>query len=224
MRGTAALEPTCRKVIDQTQSGPCAGRLPRLQEDVNERVMTRIVYVTLGDQNAASDSKEPALPTDAWNGGGRTHAGGSPAGREADGDRTCGGGRSVTAAGSGSGRAYWQQISTLVRRSWSRTARRVRHLPQRNGSLRFRLYPSGRAQLIEIGKDQALVRLERRPEFLRWCMPNRFSFSRRYRHRTGRCACADAQRCPARTARHTIVTNAQGTGSQPGSAKPNPAR
>ena len=53
----------------------------------------------------------------------------------------------------GLGQVYWQQVSTLLSRSWSRTARRVHHVPSSETvRVRFRMYPNGRAQLIEIEK------------------------------------------------------------------------
>ncbi len=50
-------------------------------------------------------------------------------------------------------RAYWQEISQQVSRSWGRTVRRIRHSPSSESvSVRFRLYPGGRAQLIQVEK------------------------------------------------------------------------
>jgi len=49
------------------------------------------------------------------------------------------------------GQVYWRYVSSLLSRSWSRTARRVRHSPSSETvHVRFRIYPNGRAQLIEI--------------------------------------------------------------------------
>jgi TonB family protein len=125
----------------------------------------------------------------------------------------------------GQGRAYWQQISTLMSRSWSRTARRVRHSPSSETvRVRFRLYPSGRAQLIEIEKGSgareideagifAVVHAQPFPSF-----PGDIGnepVDVHVRMRTG------ARPGPQDT---RSVTNAQGTGSQPGSANSNPTR
>lgn len=50
-------------------------------------------------------------------------------------------------------RAYWQAINQQVSRSWGRTVRRIRHSPSSESvSVRFRLYPGGRAQLIQLEK------------------------------------------------------------------------
>jgi TonB family protein len=107
----------------------------------------------LGEQVPGSDTSEPPPP------GGDEHEGGAATQEEAQPDAN------PIAAGTvaeedllplpapGQGRAYWQQISYLVSRSWSRAARRVRHSPSSETvRVRFRLYPSGRAQLIEIEK------------------------------------------------------------------------
>ena len=49
------------------------------------------------------------------------------------------------------GQVYWRHVSARLSRSWSRTARRVRHAPSSETvHVRFRMYPNGRAQLIEI--------------------------------------------------------------------------
>lgn len=127
----------------------------RAQKDKLERVMTRIVYVTLGPQSPVSDTKEPALPASdelSGGGGGKSQDEVQPdvepiaTGLMVEEDL-------MPLPTPGQGRAYWQQISSLVSRSWSRAARRVRHAPSSETvRVRFRLYPSGRAQLIEIEK------------------------------------------------------------------------
>ena len=53
----------------------------------------------------------------------------------------------------GQGKAYWQQVSLLVSRSWARQVRGVRRSPSSETvRVRFELYPNGRAQLIQIEK------------------------------------------------------------------------
>ncbi len=156
MKATAALEPIPHgKLSIIPKVARVQVTFARSQKDKFERVMTRIVYVTLGKQEAASDTTEAALP-----GNGEVEVGeGGPTQEEVQPDVA------PLAVGHvaeedllplpapGQGRAYWQQISTLVSRSWSRTARRVRHSPSSETvRVRFRLYPSGRAQLIEIEK------------------------------------------------------------------------
>lgn len=154
MKATATLEPIPRGKLSVT---PKVARVrvtfARSQKEKLERVMTRIVYVTLGKQEPASEISETPLP-------GNEEVGGGDAGLdEAQ--------PAVNPIGSGAlveedllplpmpdqGRAYWQHISYQVSRSWSRTVRRVRHSPSSETvRVRFRLYPSGRAQLIQIEK------------------------------------------------------------------------
>jgi TonB family protein len=154
MKGTATLEPIPGSKLSVS---PRVARVQvtfaRSQKDKLERVMTRIVYVTLGTQEPASDSIESPLP-------GSDETRGDDAGQaEVQPD--------VTPVSAGVvveedlmplptpdlGQAYWQQISHLMSRSWSRHARRVRHSPSgETVRVRFRLYPSGRAQLIQIEK------------------------------------------------------------------------
>ncbi len=125
----------------------------RAQKGKLERVMTRVVYVTLGRQEPDSDTSDPQLSTS------------EDLGRSDSNQEEVQPDVEPLASGvlveedllplpsPGQGRAYWQQISTLVSRSWSRTARRVRHSPSSETvRVRFRLYPSGRAQLIQIEK------------------------------------------------------------------------
>ncbi len=53
----------------------------------------------------------------------------------------------------GPGPAYWQHVSALLSQSWSRTAPQVRHAPSSETvHVGFRMYPNGRAQLIQIEK------------------------------------------------------------------------
>ena len=59
------------------------------------------------------------------------------------------------------GKAYWQQVSLLVSRSWARQVRGVRRGPSSETvRVRFKLYPSGRAQLIEIEKGSGVREID----------------------------------------------------------------
>jgi TonB family protein len=119
-----------------------------------ERLMTRIVYVTLdvrdastGDSTIASSTDEPESPgedaptTDDLTPEGIPLADGAVA--EED----------VFLPSTGQQQTYWDRISSLLSRSWSQIARRVRASPTHETvRVRFRMYPNGRAQLIEIEK------------------------------------------------------------------------
>lgn len=155
MKATAALEPIPHGKLSVIPKVARVQVTFARQKEKFERVMTRIVYVTLGAQSPQSDIKEPVLPASeelVSDGGGPTQEEVQPdvepiaAGHVKEEDL-------LPLPTPGQGRAYWQQISSLVSRSWSRTARRVRHSPtSETVRVRFRLYPTGRAQLIEIEK------------------------------------------------------------------------
>jgi TonB family protein len=154
MKATAILEPIPPgKLSVSPRVARVRVTFARSQQERLVRVMTRIVYVTLGKLESGSDTSEPPLPSG-------DDLGGADANQDEiqpDANPIAGG--SVVEEDllplptPGQGRAYWQQISHLVSRSWSRTARRGRHSPSSETvRVRFRLYPSGRAQLIEIEK------------------------------------------------------------------------
>ena len=118
-----------------------------------ERIITRIVYVTLGQPDEESDTND--LPLQNQDDLGEHDADGDdmqpevmPISTEQLVEENL-----LPLPEPGLGRAYWQQISALLSRSWSRTARRVRQAPSSETvRVRFRMYPNGRAQLIQIEK------------------------------------------------------------------------
>ncbi len=154
MKGTALLDPIPSGKLSVI---PKVARIQvtfaRSQNEKLERVMRRIVYVTLDTQQAVGDLKEPApSASEDVNAAGEVQEEIQPnvqpmaAGPMAEEDL-------MPLPAPGQGRAYWQEISSLVSRSWSRAARRVRHSPSSETvRVKFRLYPSGRAQLIQIEK------------------------------------------------------------------------
>lgn len=155
MNGTAALAPIPQGKFSVT---PKVARVQvtfaRSHHEKFERVMTRVVYVTLGQQAPPTDRADETVPE-------RDEAGrADPATQEEiqPDVEPMAAGRMVEEdlmplPAPGRGRAYWQHVSGLVSRSWSRTVRRVRHSPSSETvRVRFRLYPSGRAQLIQIEK------------------------------------------------------------------------
>jgi len=154
MKGTAILEPI---VGGKLSMSPRVARIQvtfaRAHKEKLERVMTRIVYVTMGEQDPANDPTETPLPASE-----------DPRGEDSSQEEVQ---PDAIPIASGpvieedlmplptpnQGQAYWQQISQLMSRSWSRHARRVRQSPSSETvRVRFRLYPSGRAQLIQIEK------------------------------------------------------------------------
>jgi len=126
----------------------------RTRKDKLQRFMRRIVYVTLNRQEPSPEMNEkPPLPMEEL----------------LHGDLIIGDGvqPDVTPVSTGEvveedlmpladpsqGQAYWKQVSYLVSRSWAHQVRAVRHGPSSETvRVQFRLYPNGRAQLIEIEK------------------------------------------------------------------------
>jgi len=154
MKGSAVMEPIPPgKLSVRPKAARVQVTIARVKKDKFERVLARVVYVTLGKQNAANEGSDTPLPSSE-----------EPEGGEAVQDEVqpdvlpVSGGLVVEEdllpqPAPGQGRAYWQQISYLVSRSWSRTVRHVRHAPlSETVRVKFRLYPNGRAQLIQIEK------------------------------------------------------------------------
>jgi len=152
LKGTVTLDPI---PMSRTSVHPKAARIQvtfaRARPDKLERIMRRIVYVTLDRQEPTDSIDQPptrpeeiastdlieeiqpdALPV---SGGALAEEDLMPFGDPQQ------------------GRAYWQQISQLISRSWARQVRGVRRGPSSETvRVRFRLFSNGRAQLIEIEK------------------------------------------------------------------------
>jgi len=125
----------------------------RFRQDKLERIMRRIVYVTLDPQEPSGDSSDlpAARPDESRNEDvviDEVQPDVEPVsiGKMAEEDL-------MPFPSPGEGTAYWKQISYLVSRSWSRHVRGIRHTPGgETVKVRFKLYPNGRAQLVEIEK------------------------------------------------------------------------
>jgi TonB family protein len=125
----------------------------RARPEKLERFMKRIVYVTLDRQEPSSDTSEPPVVRPE-----------EPSTSDLIIDEPQSGVAPVSTAAlveedlmpfgePGQGKAYWQQVSLLVSRSWARQVRGVRRSPSSETvRVRFKLYPNGRAQLIQIEK------------------------------------------------------------------------
>ncbi len=154
LQATVTLEPL---PLSRTSVQPKAARIQvtfaRFRQNKFERFMRRIVYVTLGDRDSSDEttelpqvrSEEPAVgesteedvPPDAIPVTGGTLA-------EED---------LLPLAEPERGKAYWKYVSHLVSRSWAKQVRGVRRGPSSETvNVYFRLYPNGRAQLIQIEK------------------------------------------------------------------------
>lgn len=127
-----------------------------------ERFMKRIVYVTLDRQEAISDTSEPPAVRPEEPSAGDLIVVDEP---QPDGTPVATGALIeedlMPLADPGRGKAYWQQISLLVSRSWARQVRGVRRGPSSETvRVRFKLYPNGRAQLIEIEKGSGVREID----------------------------------------------------------------
>lgn len=157
MKGTATLEPI---PFGKLSVSPKVARiqvtLGRVREaNKLERILSRTVYVTLGKPEPIADTTIP-LPLNKEDLGDGDLApdhdevqpnvaplATGPVIEE----------ELVPTSTQNRPRSYWQQVSYLVSKSWSRTVSRARHsLSSETVGVRFRLYPGGRAQLIQIEK------------------------------------------------------------------------
>ncbi|MCS6294295.1 MAG: energy transducer TonB [Nitrospira sp.] len=154
MKGSATMEPIpSGKLSVPPKAARVQVTIARVKKDKFERVLTRVVYVTMGKQEAANEGSDTPLPSSEESSGGESVQ------EEVQPDVLPVSGGLVVEEDllpmptPGQGKAYWQQISYLVSRSWSRTVRHVRHAPtSETVRVKFRLYPSGRVQLIQIEK------------------------------------------------------------------------
>lgn len=157
MKATAILEPIPPgKLSVSPKVARIQITLGRAREENKfERIMSRAVYVTLGKPELSSDASIP-----------------QPLSKQELGDADLAPDHDevqpnvaplatgpvieeelVPTSPQNRPRSYWQQVSYLVNKSWSRTISRARHsTSSETVGVRFRLYPGGRAQLIQIEK------------------------------------------------------------------------
>ena len=153
-QGTVTLEPI---PMSRTSVPPKAARVQvtfaRSRSDKAERFLRRVVYITLDQTEPVSEERAlppvqgEALPSEdviveeVQKAVAPIVA--HPVFEEDLGARTL----------SGEKKAYWRQVSQLINRTWARHVRAVRHAPSSETvKIRFKLYPNGRAQLIEVEK------------------------------------------------------------------------
>ena len=156
LKGTVTLEPI---LMSRTTVPPRAARVQvtfaRSRQDKLERFMQRVVYVTMDRSEPANENESSESPPvrpeesqyedvilDEVQSGVEPVATGTVAEEDL-----------VPFASPGEGKAYWQQVSHLISRSWARQVRGIRHRPSSETvKVRFKMLPNGRAQLIEIEK------------------------------------------------------------------------
>lgn len=154
LKGTVTLEPI---LMSRTSVPPRAARIQvtfaRSRQDTLEPFMRRIVYVTMDRSEPANERSElpPVLPEESQGEDiilDEVQPAVEPVSTGAVAEEDL-----VPFASPGEGKAYWQQVSHLISRSWARQVRGIRRAPSSETvKVRFKLFPSGRAQLIEIEK------------------------------------------------------------------------
>ena len=162
LRAEVTLEPmpTSRTSVHQ-KAARIQVTFARSRPDKLERIMKRIVYVTLDRQDPVSDTSEPPAvrpeePSTSDLIVEEPQPSGAPLAAAAlvEEDLT-------PLADPSQGKAYWQQVSLLVSRSWARQVRGVRRGPSgETVRVRFKLYPNGRAQLIEIERGSGVREID----------------------------------------------------------------
>jgi len=161
LKGTVTLDPI---QMSRTSVPPKAARIQvtfaRSRQDTLEQFMQRIVYVTLETERGDAEPAKP--PLDAKE---------SPVEKIIVGEQkqavapvlTCAVAEEdlVPAPSPEEAETYWQQVSHLINQSWTRQIRGIRRAP-RNGTVKvhFKLFPNGRAQLIEIEKGSGLREID----------------------------------------------------------------
>ena len=153
-KGTVTLKPI---PMSRTSVPPKAARVQvtfaRSRSDKAERFLRRVVYITLDQTEPMSEeSALPPVQGEALPGEGviveEVQQAVTPVVAHALFEEDVG-----LRASSAEGKAYWQQVSQLINRSWARHVRGVRHAPSgETVKVRFKLYPNGRVQLIEVEK------------------------------------------------------------------------
>lgn len=154
LKGTVTLEPI---PMSRTSVPPKAVRVQvtfaRSRQDKAERFMRRVVYVTMDQAEPANERHE--LPPVRQEEPPRedlildeVQPAVEPVSTGALAEEDL-----VPFPAPGEGQAYWQHVSQLVSRSWARQVRGIqRAVNSETVKVRFKMYPNGRAQLIEIEK------------------------------------------------------------------------
>jgi TonB family protein len=152
LKGTVTLEPI---LISRTSVPAKAARVQitfaRSHQDTLEPFMRRIVYVTMDRLEPITENSEPpSVRSDESQSEGlildEARLGVEPVstGTVAEEDL-------VPFASPEEGKAYWQQVSHLISRSWARQIRGIRRAPSgETVRVRFKMFSNGRVQLIEI--------------------------------------------------------------------------
>jgi len=154
LKGTVTLEPI---VMSRTSVPPRAARIQvtfaQSRQDTLKRFMRRIVYVTMDRSEPTNENSElpPVRPEESQSEDiilDEVKPAVEPVSLDALAEEDL-----VPVSSPGEGKAYWQHVSHLISQSWARQVRGVRRAPSSETvKVRFKMFPNGRAQLIEIEK------------------------------------------------------------------------
>ncbi len=154
LKGTVTLEPI---PMSRTSVPPRAARVQvtfaRSRQDKLERFMRRVVYVTLDRSEPVNENSElpPVRPEESQSEEvilDEVQPAVEPVATGALAEEDL-----VPLASPGEGKAYWQHVSQLISRSWARQVHGIRRAASSETvKVRFKMFPNGRAQLIEIEK------------------------------------------------------------------------
>ena len=152
LKGTVTLEPI---LLSRTSVPHRAARVQvtfaRSRQDALEPFMRRIVYVTMSSLEPAKENSElpPVRVEESQNEDvilDEVKPAVEPVSTGALAEEDL-----VPLPSPGEGKAYWQHVSHLISRSWARQIRGIRRVPSSETvKVRFKMFPNGRAQLIEI--------------------------------------------------------------------------
>jgi TonB family protein len=162
LKGTVTLEPI---LMSRTTVPPRAARVQvtfaRSRQEKLERFMQRVVYLTMDPVEPPSENNEspPDRQEESQSDNvilQEVQSDVEPVAADALAEEDL-----VPFPSSGEGEAYWQYVSRLISRSWARQARGIRHRPSSETvKVRFKLFPNGRAQLIEIEKGSGVREID----------------------------------------------------------------
>ena len=162
LKGTVTLEPI---LLSPTTVPPKAVRIQvtfaRSHQEKLERFMQRVVYLTMDPLEPVNESNEPPVVRQDESQSDNVIL------QEVQSD--------VDPIGTGSlaeedlvpftstkeGEAYWQYVSRLISRSWARQVRGIRiRASSETVRVRFKLFPNGRVQLIQIEKGSGVREID----------------------------------------------------------------
>jgi hypothetical protein len=154
LKGTVTLEPI---LMSRTSVPPRAARVQvtfaRSRQDTLEPFMRRIVYVTMDHSAPVKEKSElPSVRSEESQREDVILDEAKPAVEPVSTDAVAEEDL-VPFAPRGEGEAYWEQVSHLISRSWTRQISGIRRSPNgKTVKVHFKMFHNGRAQLIEIEK------------------------------------------------------------------------